>query len=485
MDAAVSKRKTSYWIHLCITILFMFGFRFLSAPEPITPYGMQILGIFIGLVWGWSFCDLAWPSVLAMVALGISDYGITSAVFEASFGQANLILIILSFLMFAPVTESGLSKWLGMKLLTVKAVKGKPLFMIGIIYFGTLILSVFVNGLVVGIFMMQLFIGIFKQLGYQKGDRFIPMFLVGMFICTGLGSILIPFRSMPLMVFGVIMKAGIPVNNNGYFIFAILVCVLLILSWLLLIKLLKCNISPLKDADFTAFEEELKTPLTKYQSMLLKIIVAFIGGIIFVGVLGKAGENPFLNTLNSIGVYGVMALAVVIMLLINVEGKQMLNLKTAAASVNWDFVFLYAMAMLMSSLITDQTTGISSYVIKFITPIMAGLGTFWFLMLLGIVTLVLTNIGNNIVVIFTMTSVVVMMVTQGLPINGMLAATIVLWTGLVTGYLTPAASVTAAMIFGSDMTTTKGALLQGVIVMCYWLVSMAIFIIPLGMFFLQ
>ena len=84
-----------------------------------------------------------------------------------------------------------------------------------------------------------------------------------------------------------------------------------------------------------------------------------------------------------------------------------------------------------------------------------------------------------------MTSVVVMMVTQGLPINGMLAATIVLWTGLVTGYLTPAASVTAAMIFGSDMTTTKGALLQGLIVMCYWLVSMAIFIIPLGMFFLQ
>lgn len=60
---------------------------------------MQILGIFLGLVWGWAFCDLAWPSLLGMAALGVTDYGMTSTVFEASFGQANLIVILLSFLM--------------------------------------------------------------------------------------------------------------------------------------------------------------------------------------------------------------------------------------------------------------------------------------------------------------------------------------------------------------------------------------------------
>ena len=89
MSTAASNmgKNTSYWIHIMITILWMFAFGHLSAPEPITPYGMQILGIFIGLVWGWSFCDLAWPSILSMVALGLSDYGLTSAVFEGPLGR--------------------------------------------------------------------------------------------------------------------------------------------------------------------------------------------------------------------------------------------------------------------------------------------------------------------------------------------------------------------------------------------------------------
>ena len=98
--------------------------------------------------------------------------------------------------------------------------------------------------------------------------------------------------------------------------------------------------------------------------------------------------------------------------------------------------------------------------------------------------MILTNIGNNVVVIFTMVSVVSMMVTQGLPINGALAVTVVLWTGLVTGYLLPAASVSAAMIFGCELTTSKSSLMQGVTMMIIWLAALAVFLIPLGMFLL-
>ena len=83
-----------------------------------------------------------------------------------------------------------------------------------------------------------------------------------------------------------------------------------------------------------------------------------------------------------------------------------------------------------------------------------------------------------------MVSVVSMMVTQGLAINGALAVSIVLWTGMVTGYLLPAASVTAAMIFGCELTTTRGSLTQGVIVMVMWLLALMVFLIPLGIWLL-
>ncbi len=484
MSTALSKRKPSYWIHMIITIGLMFFFGFIPAPEPITAYGMKILGIFLGLVWGWSFCDLAWPSLIAMMALGLTDFGITSAVFEASFGQANLILILFSFLIFAPLTDSGLSQWLGMKLVTIKFIQGKPLKMIAVIYFGTFILCLFVNAIVVGIFMMQLFVGIFKDLGYQKGDQFIPMFLAGLFMCTGLANLLLPFKGMPLMIFGMVAGNGILVSNNAYLVFALLVCALLIIAYILAVKILRLNIALLKNADFSGFEKRLEAPLTPYQSMLLKVIIGFLIGIIFVGVLGSASGNTFRVILNDIGVYGVYVATLALMIIIHVENKPLLDLKTAANGVVWEFILLYAVAMLISSLLTDQSTGISAYVVRFITPILSGLGIYGFLLLLAFVTLILTNVGNNVVVIFTMVSVVSMMVGQGLPINGALAVSVVLWTGLVTGYLTPAASVSAAMIFGCELSTSKSAILQGVIMMLYWMLCLAIFIIPLGMLLL-
>lgn len=479
------KQKTGvYWLHAAIVVLWMFCFRYIPAPAPITAYGMQILGIFIGLVWGWSFCDLAWPSLLGMAALGVTDYGITSAVFEASFGQANLIVILLSFLMFAPLTQSGLSEWLGMKLVSVKFMRGRPLVMVGVIYIGTFILCIFVNALVVGIFMMQLFVDMFKKLGYQKGDRFITMFLAGLFMCTGLANLLLPFKGMPLMVFGMTAASGIVVNGNHYLIFAIASITFLILWYLLMIKVLRCNIEPLKNADFTEYEEKLKVPLTLYQSALLKIIVLFVAGIVFVGVFGSAQGSAFAQILNSIGVYGVAAITLALMIVIRVQGKSLLDLKDAASGMQWNFIFLYAMAMVISSLLTDSSTGIASFIIRYVTPIMSGLGSYWFLLFLALVTLILTNIGNNIVVIFTMVSVVAMMVTQGMPINGPLAVCIILWTGLVTGYLLPAASVSAAMIFGCELTTSRSSLMQGVIMMVLWLIALAIFMIPIGLMLL-
>ena len=50
----------------------MFSGWILPAPEPITPVGMQVLMIFLGLVWLWSCCGMLWPSLLGMISLALS-----------------------------------------------------------------------------------------------------------------------------------------------------------------------------------------------------------------------------------------------------------------------------------------------------------------------------------------------------------------------------------------------------------------------------
>ena len=50
MSETASKKSMMQWIHVAITVLLMFGFGHLPTLEPLTPYGMALVGIFLGAI---------------------------------------------------------------------------------------------------------------------------------------------------------------------------------------------------------------------------------------------------------------------------------------------------------------------------------------------------------------------------------------------------------------------------------------------------
>ena len=87
-------------VHVIIVFLFMFAFRFIPAPAPITAYGMNVIGVFLGVIYGWSFCGLLWPSLLALVAMGVSQFGNEMALWATAFGNSTAVLTLVSMLLF-------------------------------------------------------------------------------------------------------------------------------------------------------------------------------------------------------------------------------------------------------------------------------------------------------------------------------------------------------------------------------------------------
>ena len=86
--------KIRYW-HILIMFVLMFGIGYLPAFGSITPMGMKVLGVFAGLVYGWCFIDLTWPSVLGFVALGTTgSMTMMSAITMAFSNQTVLTLLI-------------------------------------------------------------------------------------------------------------------------------------------------------------------------------------------------------------------------------------------------------------------------------------------------------------------------------------------------------------------------------------------------------
>lgn len=68
------KRSIVYYIHIVVFILITFGFGYLPPFAQISEVGMRVLGAFLGAVYGWLFIALDWPSLIALLALGISGY---------------------------------------------------------------------------------------------------------------------------------------------------------------------------------------------------------------------------------------------------------------------------------------------------------------------------------------------------------------------------------------------------------------------------
>lgn len=87
-----SKKTISYYLHMIITLLLMFGFGLFPAPEPMTALGMKVIGIFLGLLYGWTTCGLIWPSLLGMIALALSGALSIKEVLIGGFGNETTLL---------------------------------------------------------------------------------------------------------------------------------------------------------------------------------------------------------------------------------------------------------------------------------------------------------------------------------------------------------------------------------------------------------
>ena len=88
-------------IHILISLAIMVCFKFVPAAEPLTPLGVEVIGIFLGMLYGWLIAnDSFWPSIFGLLFLGLSSYSTVPAVLRDGFGNSTVLLL---FFFFQPV----------------------------------------------------------------------------------------------------------------------------------------------------------------------------------------------------------------------------------------------------------------------------------------------------------------------------------------------------------------------------------------------
>ncbi len=122
----VNKPSMGIYIHVIIILAFTFGFGCLPSFGEITPLGMRTLGIFIGLIYGWSTIGMIWPSFLGLFALSLLPNTGAIEIFKAGFGD-RITMVIFFLLLFAGlINKVGLSKYIADWCISRKFAHGRP-----------------------------------------------------------------------------------------------------------------------------------------------------------------------------------------------------------------------------------------------------------------------------------------------------------------------------------------------------------------------
>lgn len=470
-------RKDHKYIHFIITLALMIFFRFLPPIGDITPYGMAIIGIFIGMIYGWSADagNLIWTSLLGLFALALTDYGTAGAALAAAFGNESVMLMLLGMFFLGMLQDSYLTQWMSNKLLGAKFTQGKPWLLTALIILGPALATIVVNQTLVALIMFVVYQSIFEQAGYKKGELYPAMVLMGFMVVCSIAFSLFPFRGWCLMTVGMATKAGIEINMSGWIICEAITLAVTCVGWILIMFITPgCKVDKIKNIDISQFQKETK-PLTKRQKAVLFILLANIIGCIFLSF--AAGQTGIRLYFGKIGVYGWVIFLIALAMIWKIDGEPVLNKKTAPSYFYWDLILVVASAMVVAGQITNEKTGITAMVGKLITPLL-GMSNFMFILILGIITFIMTNLANNVAVTITMMTIAMALSAQA-DFNLQTALMVITVFGVI-GLLTPAGSVNGAMIHAHEFTTTKSAYIAGIIMIVFMIVIMALVLIPLG-----
>lgn len=456
-----TKGKSGLWyLHYVITILIMLVIGSLPTFGQVTRYGMQTLGIFAGVIYGFSAVGTLWAALAGIVGLGI--IGVMGAVVANALGTPMIWGVILIQVITYALSKEGVTKFFANWIISRKVVKGRPWLFSLFILFGAFVISI------VSPFPAIL---IFWDIVYATCDSFkIPhnckwsqFMILGITFSAGLGVVSLPMlTSNGITVFANYMAvAGEPMNALQYIAAIVPLMLASVVIYILLCKFVfRPDISALKEIDGSiADEDALKLNLRQ----IVTVIIFFVMLVILFAPYILPAEWALTAFLANIGLFGACALAILALAFLRIGGEPLMDVQEAASkSIQWGTVFMVALLMPLGGAVSGEDAGILVTIKDFLQPMLGGQNVFIFAVIIVILGVVLTNISQNLVVIGVLIPVVGAVANDGINL-GVMTVLIALATHYACAL--PSASFVSGIMFSNE-NVTKGFLYKYGILIC-------------------
>lgn len=448
-------RSRAYYINAIIGVVLMFGIGFIPPIEPITEMGMKVLGIFIGMIYLFSACDVHWPALLAICGLSIVGYTSLANAAAGSLGHAVVFQSATAYIVAGALNYYGVTEHIARWMLSRKALKGHPYAFIYIIYASLMFICIFTSSLAMIILYWAIFDGILKVLGYEKGDKFATSTIVGIALAFVVGGAIAPIRSWQLTLFNLWGDTVAPLSLVKFMAVSIPGAALSMALYLLYqVKILKANFKPISDFDVTTLANA--DAMDKRQRKLL-ITAAVVFFFVFLSALLPKSFPGYDLIVNKISAAGFFALGAAYVSMASVDGKESLIKfsEVAGHCIQWPVLLMIGSTMVVASALTAESTGITAFISQSLDGVFAGKGSWFVLIVAMLITTVLTNAASNIAIGTAMVPILAPFI-QSTGSNAMAIGIMLIWL-VNMGLILPGASAPVGLIHGNEDLTSKEA----------------------------
>ncbi|WP_295636619.1 SLC13 family permease [uncultured Mailhella sp.] len=475
--AAPKKPNVMYFVHTIICLVIMFGFGQLSPIEPLTPLGMNLIGIFLGVLYGWIFIDIIWPSIAGLLALMLVGGMKPGALLNKSFGDPIVVMMFFIFVFCATINYYGLSKFISLWFITRKAVAGKPWLFTYTFLASIMLLGGLTSASPAAVIGWSILYGVCEVCGYKKGDGYPTMMVFGIVYAAQVGMAIIPFKQAALTVMSAYeTMSGTHIDYAKYMFIAIVACALCSLLFLLIGKyIFRPDVSKLADLDASNLDKDQSLSLSGVQKSVLGFLFALVALLLIPAFL--PADLAVVKFLKSIGNTGICMFLVGIMCFIKVNGKPLLRFKAMVDDgVAWGIIFILAMVQPLSGAMANPASGITPFLMSVLEPLFGSGSPLFFALCMGLLATILTQFINNGAVGVALMPIIFSYCTnKGV---GPEMAVIMVVMGVHLAFLTPAASSSAALLHGNEWASTKSIWKSSpIVILLSWILMSAVIVI--------
>lgn len=434
-------------VHIVITALLMIGFGFLPPVGALTPYGMRVIGIFFGLIYGWITCGLVWPNLMAFFIVLLFNVMPLNEFLAAGLGADTTMLLIFAIILITAVNESGLGRFMAVWLLSRKILEGRPWVFTAGFLLATFLLTSFANPYVTIIIFWGILYNVLNIFDIKAGELYATIMVCGVVLAATLGMSVFPFKGIAMILLKVYQNiSGVAVGYAQWIIFVFVMGVLSVLGYVMIARFVfRVDVSKIQGISSQIIDQK-DLIMTTTKKWMLFFLLSFIGIVLLSGFLPASWA--LVVVLKRLGTVGVLVGVLTVMLWIKVDGQPLLDFNgTAKRGMLWDMLTCCIVVLPIAGILTTEATGLQPFLVTLLNPIFAGMPPLLFMFSIALLGIVLTNFLQNFIVALMFLPILCSF-TAAMGINSAPGAVLLIF-GVHLALLTPAASPFAAMLFAN------------------------------------